>query len=203
MEQDPFNKTKILKPSPNGEVTTPTSNPSRSVSNPSGDSSTDQGGNLAAGAAAKLSSPAELILTPPEPSSPPKETRHAVVERFIKSTYQEANGQPCPWNGRTGKVLKDFLEAHSGWTNEALMRCVTHRFKSDGVPLAEDPMYWIPHLASYLQGPKDKFGKTKAELSAAPKTKAPRAVVKLPPPTAQPENDALIRSWKGKQVGNA
>lgn len=186
---------KILKPSPDGEVTTPTSNPSRSISNPSGESSTDQGGNLAAGAAAKLSSPAELILTPPEPSSPPKETQHADVERFIKSTYKNATDQQCPWNGRTGKALKDFLASHC-WTTEVITRCVTNRFKSEGAVIAEDPHFWIPNLAGYLQGPKDKFGKTKAVLSAAPKTKAPRAVVNLPPPTAQPENDALIRSWK-------
>jgi hypothetical protein len=206
-------KNKILKPSPDGVVKKPTSNPSRSKvrdrgkrptksSNLSGESSTDRGEkNSVVASAAKLSSPpGELFLTPPA-SSPPKETRHSAVARVIKSKYQEANGVTCAWNGRAGKALKDFLDEHSCWTTERIAQCVANRFKSVGVALSDDPHYWIPKLASFLQGPKDKFGKTTTELAAAPQTKAPRAVVNLPPPTAQPENDALIRSWKGKQIG--
>jgi hypothetical protein len=98
-------------------------------------------------------------------------------------------------------MLKDFLDEHSSWPIEKITQCVTNRFKSVGVALSDDPHFWIPKLASFLQGPKDKFGKTSTELAAAPKTKAPRAVVDLPPPTAQPANDALIRSWKDKQIG--
>jgi hypothetical protein len=201
------------EPSPDGVGKKPTSNPPRSKvrdhgkslsksSRRSGESSTDQGKENSAGAStAKLPSPGELILIPPA-SSPPKESRHAPVERFIKSTYQEANdGVQCAWNSRAGKMLKDFLDEHSSWPIEKITQCVANRFKSDGVSLSADPYSWISVLASFLDGPKDRFGKTRAELAAAPKTKAPRAVVELPPPTAQPANDALIRSWKDKQIG--
>jgi hypothetical protein len=163
------------------------------------DSSTDRGKeNSVVAAAAKPSSPVELILIPPAPSSPSK---HATVERFIKSRYREANGVDCAWNGRAGKALKDFLDEHSSWPTEMITQCVTNRFKSEGVALAEDPHAWIPVLASFLQCPKDRFGKTRAELAAAPQTKASRAVAKVPPPARQPENDALLRSWKEKQIG--
>lgn len=165
------------KPSPDGAV-------KKATSKLSGESSTIRERENSAGApAAKLSS----------------QTQHAVVERFIKSKYQDANGLPCPWNGRTGKTLKDFLNPLSGWTTEAIRRCVANRFKSEGVALAEDPVYWIPRLASFLQGPKDKFGKTRAELAAAQQTKAPRAVANVSPPKARPENLALLKSWKKEQ----
>jgi hypothetical protein len=137
-------------------------------------------------------------LIPPA-SSPPKETRHAPVERFIKSTYQEANdGADCAWNGRAGKALKDFLAEHPGssWPIERITQCVANRFKSDGVSLSADPHSWISDLASFLNGPKDRFGKTRAELAAAPKAKAPRALENVPPPTAKPENLALMESWR-------
>jgi hypothetical protein len=211
MEQDPFNKT--LKPSPDGAGKKATSTPARSKvrdrgkslsksSHRSGDSSTDRGRKNSA-AAAKPSSPVEPILIPPA-SSPPKETRHAPVERFIKSTYQEANdGVDCAWNGRAGKALKDFLAEHasSSWPIETITQCVANRFKSDGVSLSADPHSWISDLASFLNGPKDRFGKTRAKLAAAPKTTAPRTVEQVPPPARQPENDALLRSWKDKQIG--
>jgi len=201
-------KNKILKPSPDGGGKNPTSTSSRSKvrvrgkslsksAHRSGDSSTDRYKENSAGAtAAKLPSPpGELILIPPA-SSPPKESRHGGVERFIKGKYQEANGVPCGWNRRAGKVLKDFLDEHASWPIETITQCVTNYFKSEGVGLADDPHFWIPKLAGYLQGPKNKFGRTTSELAAAPqaKTKVPRAVVNLPPPR-QPENDALIRRW--------
>jgi hypothetical protein len=211
MEQDTLNKTKILKPSPDGAGEKPTSNPSRSKvrgrgkslsksSHRSGESSTDRGKENSAGApAAKPSSPpGELIVIPPA-SSPSKETRHAPVERFIKSTYQEANdGVDCAWNGRAGKALKDFLTEHasSSWPIEKITQCVANRFKSDGVSVSADPHSWISDLASFLQGPKDRFGKTRAEFAAAPKTKAPRAVVNLPPLIAQPDKVKALARWK-------
>jgi hypothetical protein len=201
-------KNKILKPSPDGGGKNPTSTSSRSKvrahgkslsksSHRSGDSSTDRcKENFAGAPAAKLRSPGELILIPPA-SSPPKETRHAPVERFIKSTYREANdGVDCAWNGRAGKALKDFLNEHPGWTTEKITQCVTNRFKSVGVALSDDPHFWIPKLASFLQGPKDKFGKTTTELAAAPKTTAPRAVEHVPPPTAQPDKVRFLARWK-------
>jgi len=161
---------------------------------------TDRGKENSAGAlAAKLSSPGELILISPA-SSPPKESRHAPVERFIKSTYQEANGgMDCAWNGRGGKALKDFLAEHSSssWPIEKITQCVANRFKSDGVSLSADPHSWISDLASFLQGPKDRFGKTKVELAAAaPKTKAPRPVETIPPPVAQPDKMKALARWK-------
>jgi hypothetical protein len=211
MEQDPLNKTKTLKPSPDGVAKKPTSTRSRSrvrsrgkslskSSSRSGESLTDRGKENSAGAlAAKLSSPGELILISPA-SSPPKESRHAPVERFIKSTYQEANGgMDCAWNGRGGKALKDFLAEHSSssWPIEKITQCVANRFKSDGVSLSADPHSWISDLASFLQGPKDRFGKTKVELAAAaPKTKAPRPVETIPPPVAQPDKMKALARWK-------
>lgn len=99
-------------------------------------------------------------------------------------------------------MLKGFLAEHSSWPIEKITQCVTNRFKSDGVSLSADPHSWISDLASFLQGPKDKYGKTRVDLAAAaPKTRAPRPIENVPPPIAQPENDALIRSWKGKQIG--
>ena len=195
MEQDTLNKTKILKPSPDGAGEKPTSNPSRSKvrgpgkslsksSHRSEESSTDRGKeNLARAPAAKLSSPS-------------KETRHAIVERSIKSKYLEANGVPCAWNGRAGKALKDFLDERPGWTTEEITQCVTNRFKSVGVVLSDDPHFWIPKLAGFLQGPKDKFGKTTTELAGAPKMKAPRAVEHVPPPAAQPDKVKLLARFK-------
>jgi DNA-binding transcriptional ArsR family regulator len=96
-------------------------------------------------------------------SSPKPETLspHAFVESTIKTLYRQASGMTCPWNGRTGKVLKDFLETHRTWPNEAFSMCISNRFASEGISTSEDPVFWISKLASYHQGPKDKFGKTK------------------------------------------
>lgn len=207
-------KNKILKPSPDGVVKNPTSNLSRSKardrgkrptksSNLSGVSSTDRGkeNSVAADAtaAAKPSSPGELILIPPEPSSPPKEDRHSAVARVIKSKYQEVNGVLCAWNGRAGKALKDFLDEHPGWTTEKITQCVTNRFKSVGVALSDDPHFWIPKLASFLQGPKDKFGKTTTEPAVVPQTKAPHAIENVPP-IAQPDKRDRIARWKNSEA---
>jgi hypothetical protein len=198
------------KPSPDGVGKKSTSTPSGSKvrdrgkslskgSNPSREISTDRGLENAAGTtAAKASSPGELILTPPA-SSPLKEARHAPVERFIKSTYQEANdGVDCAWNGRAGKALKDFLAEHSSssWPIERITQCVANRFKSDGVSLSADPHSWISDLASFLNGPKDKYGKTRAELATAPKIKAPRPVENIPPLIAQPDKVKAMEGWK-------
>lgn len=83
-------------------------------------------------------------------------SQHALVREHIQNRYLEAVGQSCPWDGRTGKILKQTLE-RLRWPDESLLRAIDNRFKSEGVILSEDPFRWIPRLDLYLSGPVNKF----------------------------------------------
>lgn len=92
------------------------------------------------------------------PDSPPGEpTQHDIVRKYIQEKYVAANGRRCPWDGRTGKVLNTTLD-RLGWENSALLEAIDHRFASD-VVLSEEPVNWLPRLASYAAGPLNQFNK--------------------------------------------
>jgi hypothetical protein len=94
----------------------------------------------------------------PEPDEKEGQTQHALVRERIQKLYSAANPEtPCPWDGRTGKLLKDTLD-RLGWADAALLTAVDNRFASE-VVLSEDPLRWIPQLDRYRAGPVDRFNK--------------------------------------------
>lgn len=94
----------------------------------------------------------------PEPVEKDGQTQHALVRERIQKLYKGANPEtPCPWDGRTGKILKDTLD-RLRWPDAALLTAVENRFASD-VALSEDPQRWIPQLDRYRAGPLDRFNK--------------------------------------------
>jgi hypothetical protein len=94
----------------------------------------------------------------PEPVEKRGSTQHALVRERIQKLYNAANPEtPCPWDGRTGKILNDTLD-RLRWPDAALLTAVDNRFASD-VVLSEDPLRWIPHLDQYRAGPLDRFNK--------------------------------------------
>lgn len=84
--------------------------------------------------------------------------RHAPIRELIQKLYQEANGVPAPWTGRTAKILAMFLASNRGWPVDALLKCVRNRFQSENVNLSEDPIRWINRLPNYVRGPLNRFG---------------------------------------------
>jgi hypothetical protein len=100
-----------------------------------------------------------LIAEDDFPEPPESRTQHVIVRERIQELYKAANpGTPCPWDGRTGKSLKDTLD-RLVWPDAALLAAVENRFASDGVVLSEDPHRWIPQLDRYRAGRLDRFNK--------------------------------------------
>jgi hypothetical protein len=94
----------------------------------------------------------------PEPAEKGGQTQHALVRDRIQKLYNAANPEtPCPWDGRTGKILKATLD-RLRWPNAAFLTAVENRFTSD-VALSEDPRRWIPQLDCYRAGALDRFNK--------------------------------------------
>jgi hypothetical protein len=86
------------------------------------------------------------------------QTQHAIVRERIQKLYNAANpATPCPWDARTGKILKDTLDRLC-WPDAALLAAVENRFASE-VVLSEDPLRWISTLASYVSGPLNQFNR--------------------------------------------
>lgn len=95
----------------------------------------------------------EVNLNPAiEPST------HSIVRTRINELYSQFNpGHEAPWDGRTGKVLKETIDKLK-FSAESLLTCVDNRFASE-VVLCEDPREWIPRLALYLRGPVNQFNR--------------------------------------------
>lgn len=92
------------------------------------------------------------------------DSRHHLLEEHVKSKYLETNKIPCPWDGRTGKVLKKFLAENQAIPIERLKGAVDARLKSDRRPPAENPVRWIPYLHDWLP----RFVSNKPRLSPYP-----------------------------------
>lgn len=93
-------------------------------------------------------SQAQLVVDP----------RHDQVKRMIFAVYKLNNGEEPPWNGRTGSVLKTFLDSVPAWSTDQIGACIAAFFISE-TNTAAAPHVWIPELASYLNGPLDRFKK--------------------------------------------
>lgn len=85
--------------------------------------------------------------------------RHNPIRDEIARLYLDANGLAVPWTGHHGRALKRLLDANPSWPVEVWRRCVRHRFATEGINPAEDPIRWIRCLPSYARGPLDRFGR--------------------------------------------
>jgi hypothetical protein len=105
-----------------------------------------------------------LRHTKRKPSSPDGEmdSRHSLLRAEIQRLWLLSNpGKPAaPWNGRTATALQRILKDNPAWMSDLLKECVANRFASE-VNHAEDPVFWIPRLISYANGPLNQFNKPK------------------------------------------
>lgn len=84
---------------------------------------------------------------------------HSQVADKIKARYQQQNGVLPPWDARTAGTLKRLLESASHWKVETWLICVDN-FYASAKHTGKAPIYMIPMLTDYVDGPKDEFGKT-------------------------------------------
>ena len=97
---------------------------------------------------------------PEPPDGKAGQTQHALIRERIQELYNRANPEtPCPWDERTGKILKDTLD-RLRWSDAALLTAVENRFASEAAVLSEDPLRWISQLDRYRAGPLDRFNRS-------------------------------------------
>jgi uncharacterized protein YdaU (DUF1376 family) len=118
------------------------------------------------------SAPAASVAAPPAEEPPAEENpkprkkkqvslidpRHSPVREFILSLHEKTfpATPTCPWDGRTGTVLKKLLKANPSWTVSQIQGMVKNRFDSEGIA-PDSSVEWLPRLSSYAAGPLNKF----------------------------------------------
>jgi hypothetical protein len=92
--------------------------------------------------------------------------RHAPLKNMLCAAWKLKNGSEAPWNGRSGKALKDMLASVPSWTLHDFTVCIENRFGSEANH-AEPPFVWIPKLPMYKAGPLNKFNQPVEDKYAA------------------------------------
>jgi hypothetical protein len=83
--------------------------------------------------------------------------RHAALRRFIQEIQRET-GTPEQWDGRSAKMLSNWLKANPRVTVEDAARFIRNKFESDE-PRGAPPWEWVPKLSKYAEGPLDRYGR--------------------------------------------
>jgi hypothetical protein len=67
--------------------------------------------------------------------------------------YEQVNGVPIPWNGRTSTELKRLFERTRRWKQTDYEKALGHYFNSDDINPADAPEFVFKNLTRYVVGP--------------------------------------------------
>jgi uncharacterized protein YdaU (DUF1376 family) len=98
--------------------------------------------------------------------------KHSRIKQLIFSIYREHNKTDPPWDGSEGKQLDLLLKATPGWTEEQYRGCLQNLYASDGYPSGQRPRVFMKDLSTCLNGPLDRFRRTRREISETGCSKA-------------------------------
>ncbi|HEV7674351.1 MAG TPA: hypothetical protein VGQ12_07465 [Candidatus Angelobacter sp.] len=89
------------------------------------------------------------------------ETKHKRIEHMLMAAWEEHNpgAGKCPWGPDDGAQLKRMLEKTANWPDTSYAQCVMHLYATEGFPRSELPVYFLPRLPTYFQGPKDRYNR--------------------------------------------
>lgn len=89
------------------------------------------------------------------------ETKHKRIEHMLQSAWEEHNpgAGKCPWGADDGAQLKRTLAKTTNWPDSSYAQCIANLYATEGFPRSELPVFFLPRLPTYFQGPKDRYNR--------------------------------------------